>query len=204
MDTVRDFEWIDLNDRQQLTALDTRLNQNYFVGLAARRIDQGQVTYLYGESVWEGLLAVVPRILWPEKPVFAGSPRIVAKMTGLRLNPKTSFGVGNVMEFQINFGYPGVVTGFLILGYLIGKLDLNAAVAENRGDMGALILYFLPAVALIDPQGSIVEMVGGPAAALVAAYGWRRAWEWVAHRSDRKRVLAQTLALASPSRIDRP
>jgi hypothetical protein len=204
IDTVRDFEWIDLNDRQQVTDLDMRLNQNYFVGLAARRIDQGQVTYLYGESVWEGLLAVVPRILWPEKPVFAGSPRIVAKMTGLRLNPKTSFGVGNVMEFQINFGYPGVVTGFLILGYLIGKLDLNAAVAENRGDMGALILYFLPAVALIDPQCSIVEMVGGPAAALVAAYGWRRAWEWVTHRSDRKRVLAQTLALASPSRIDRP
>ena len=35
------------------------------------------------------------------------------------------------MEFQINFGTPGVVVGFLILGWLIGTLDLKAAVAEQ-------------------------------------------------------------------------
>ena len=185
IDTVRDFEWLDPTSRKHLIALDQRLDQNYFAGLAARRIQLGQADYLVGDSVWQGLLSLVPRVLWHDKPVFAGSPQIVSKMTGLHLSPKTSFGVGNVMEFQINFGIPGVVIGFFVLGWLIGMLDLKAAVAEARGDLGGVILFFLPAVALIDPQGSLVEMFSGSAAALVAAYGWKWAWkQWIAHRAS--------------------
>ena len=130
-------------------------------------------------SVWEGLLSLVPRAFWPEKPVFAGSPQIVSKMTGLRLSPTTSFGVGNVMEFQINFGIPGVVIGFFVLGWLIGTLDLKAAVAERRGDLGGVILFFLPGVALIQPNGSLVELFSGSAAALVGAFGLESAMEAV-------------------------
>ncbi|MGB6719658.1 MAG: hypothetical protein WBE72_02605 [Terracidiphilus sp.] len=184
-DTVRGFEWFDPGNQKHLIALDERLNQNYFVGLAARRIQIGQADYLDGDSVWQGLLSLVPRILWPDKPVFAGSPEIVSKMTGLHLSPTTSFGVGNVMEFQINFGIPGVVVGFAVLGWVIGTLDRKAAAAEARGDLGGLILFFLPAVALVDPQGSLVEVFSGSAAALVAAYGWKWAWKhWVAHRAN--------------------
>jgi hypothetical protein len=187
-DMVRGFKWFDPNDRRHLIALDQRLNQNYFVGLAARRIQLGLVDYLEGDSVRLGLLSLVPRVLWPDKPVFAGSPQIVSKMTGLHLSPTTSFGVGNVMEFQINFGVPGVVIGFFVLGWLIGALDLRAAVAEARGDLGGVILFFLLAVALIDPEGSLVEMFSGSAAALVAAYGWKWAWkQWVAHRASSRR-----------------
>jgi hypothetical protein len=189
IDTARDFEWFDPANRTQLIAFDKRLNQNYFVGLAAKRIQLGQVDYLKGDSVWEGLLSLVPRLLWPEKPVFAGSPQIISKMTGLQLSPTTSFGVGNVMEFQINFGIPGVVIGFLLLGWLIGMLDRKAAVAESRGDLGTAVLFFLPCVAMIQPNGSIVEITGGPAAALVAAYGWKWVWnQWSAHLTgSRKR-----------------
>ena len=170
MDTCRDFEWFDPSNREHLIALDERLNQNYFVGLAARRIEQGQVDYLHGSSVWEGVLSLVPRVFWPEKPVFGGSPQIVSKMTGLRFSPTTSFGVGNVMEFQINFGIPGVVIGFVVLGWCIGTLDFKAAVAERHGDLSKRVLFFLPCVAMIQPGGSIVEITGGAAAALVAAY----------------------------------
>jgi hypothetical protein len=176
VNTFRDFEWLDPTDRRHLIALDQRLNQNYFVGMAARRIEQGQVNYLQGESVWEGLRALVPRVFWPEKPVYAGSPQIVSKMTGLRLSPNTSFGVGNVMEFQINFGIPGVVVGFFVLGWLVGMLDLKAAVAESRGDLGRVIFFFLPCVALIQPNGSLVELFSGAAAALVGAFVWNLAW----------------------------
>jgi hypothetical protein len=170
------FKLLDPTDPTDLSALDERLNQNYFVGLAATRIEAGEVDYLYGRSVRDAVFAVVPRFLWPDKPVFGGSPAIVSEMTGLHLSPTTSFGVGNVMEFQINFGTPGVVFGFLLLGWLIGTLDLKAAIAESRGDAGKTILGFLPAVALIQPNGSMVELAGGAAAALVAAYGWDWAW----------------------------
>lgn len=176
LEMVRDFEWFNAGNETHLTSLDERLNQNHFVGLAAARIEAGHVDYLYGRSIWEGLMSLVPRMLWPDKPVFGGSPKIVAEMTGLTLNPDTSFGVGNVMEFQINFGVPGLVIGFLALGWLLGALDRRAALAEYRGDLGRVFLFFLPAVALIQPNGSLVEITGGPAAALVAAYGWR--WLW--------------------------
>jgi hypothetical protein len=177
IDTVKDFEWLDPTNRAHLIALDKRLNQNYFVGLAARRIQDGQVDYLEGESVWEGLQALVPRAFWPEKPVYAGSPQIVSKMTGLALSRDTSFGVGNVMEFQVNFGIPGVLVGFFALGWLIGTLDLKAAIAERRGELGKAILFFLPCVAVIQPNGSLVEMFSGSAAALVGAFVWNFIWK---------------------------
>lgn len=177
MGAVNDFQILDPTNRDHLYALDARLNQNYFAGLAARRIEQGRVNYLEGESVWEGLMSLVPRVFWPDKPVFGGSPQIVSKMTGLRFRYDTSIGVGNVMEFQINFGTPGVVVGFLILGWVIGTLDLKAAMAERRGELGKMILFFLPCVALIQPNGSLVELFGGAAAALVAASVWYWAWK---------------------------
>ena len=75
-----------------------------FLGLAAERIQFGVVDPLYGDSLREGLIALVPRIVWPDKPVFGGSPKIVSEMTGLQLNQDTSFGIGQVMEFYIKIG----------------------------------------------------------------------------------------------------
>ena len=139
--------------------------------------------YLYGRSVWEALLSVIPRALWPDKPVFGGSPKIVSEMTGLELSETTSWGVGSVMEFYINFGIPGLVAGFLLLGWLLGTLDRKAATAEICGDLGRVILFFLPGAALIEPLGSMVELAGGAGAALIAAYGWKWAWmQWAGQR----------------------
>jgi len=190
---VNDFTWFDTTNRTHLIALDLRLNQNFFVGLAAARIQDGRSKHLYGQSLWEGLLALVPRILWPQKPVFAGSPEIVSKMTGLRLSPTTSFGIGNVMELQINFGMPGVVIGFLGLGWLIGTLDLRAALAEVQGDLRTTILYFLPSLALLDPQGSFVQLFGGSAAALVGALVWRELWLRFQHKFLRQLTIDRSL-----------
>lgn len=189
----KDIGLFDPRNPLHLQALDARLNQNYFVGLAAARIASNKVDYLRGRSLWEGFLALVPRALWPEKPVIAGSPQLVAEMTGLKLSKGTSFGVGNVMEFQINFGIPGLIVGFFLLGLLIGYLDRAAATADMRGELGKIFPFFLPAVALIQPNGSIVEMVGGSAAALAAAYGWVWAWDrWSKRRSSHALAINRT------------
>lgn len=193
IDMFSGFHWFDPYDDVQLNALDKRLNQNYFVGLAALRLQQEQVNYLYGSSIWNGVLALVPRALWPDKPVYGGSGTLVADMTGLHLNEDTSWGVGNVMEFDINFGTAGVAVGFLILGFLLGWLDYKAAYADARGDLGKLMLYFLVGIALIQPGGSIVEIAGGAAAAAVAAFVWKWIWALWLHRS-RQRVPARGVA----------
>jgi hypothetical protein len=173
---LQDVKPLNPRDQAQLYAFDQRLNQNYFVGLAASRISSGAVGYLYGRSIVEGLQALVPRALWPDKPVMSGSPKIVSEMTGLKLSEGTSFGVGNVMEFDINFGIPGLIAGFVLLGWVLGKLDRRAAESDLRGDLGQAFITFLPAVALIQPNGSVVDMMGGAAAGLVAGFGWRWAW----------------------------
>jgi hypothetical protein len=184
-------------NESHLLALDARLNQNYFVGLAATRIANGDEKYLYGRTIWDGFLAVIPRVFWPDKPIIAGSGSIVSDMTGLQLSKSTSFGVGNVMEFDINFGIPGVIIGFLMLGFVLRKLDLNASATYERGGLGSTLLYFLPAVALIQPNGSMVEIIGGATSAWIAAYGWRWAWtRWpkpVAYRSLRAAHMARSV-----------
>lgn len=159
-----------------LAALDARLNQNYFVGLAAARVSNGAATYLHGRTIIDGFLAVIPRVFWPDKRITSGSGRIVAEMTGLELSRNTSFGVGNVMEFYINFGIYGVIIGFLILGLILRTLDRKATETYEGGELGSSLLFYLPAVALIQPNGSMVDMIGGAASALIAAYGWRWAW----------------------------
>jgi hypothetical protein len=176
MAAVRDMRMIDPRDPMALYAIDQRLNQNYFVGLAAARIQSGDAHFLYGRSLIEGAQALIPRALWPEKPVVAGSPKIVAEMTGLTLSEGTSFGVGNVMEFDINFGIPGVILGFLILGWVLGTLDRRSAEENMLGNMGQIPFYFLPAVALIQPNGSLVDIMSAVAGSVAAAYLWR--WSW--------------------------
>jgi hypothetical protein len=191
VDTISDvfstIELLNLNNNLHANALHTRLNQNYFVGLAADRIDQGLVELRYGASFYDALIAIIPRALWPDKPVFGGSGTIVRDMTGLPLSMTTSWGVGQVMEFYINFGWYSLVLGFITLGWLIGRLDLHAAVAEQRGDARSLFVCFLPAVALTQPIISLIELSGGAFAAYLVAIGWSYAWsEW---QSDRRRRL---------------
>jgi hypothetical protein len=180
-DMIGNAHLIDLDNDKDLTALDARLNQNMFVGLSAWRLHQGEVDYLGGQSVVDGAIAMIPRAMWPDKPTTSGSGQIVADMTGLHLSQDTSWGVGNVMEFYINFGMLGLVGGFLGLGWLIGTLDYRAAAAERRADFRTLIVCFVPAIAMINPGGSLVEVTSGAAAAFLAALGWR--WGWDVWRS---------------------
>lgn len=194
-----DMEWFDPGNPQHLDALDRRLNQNFFVGRADQRIKAGTVSFLNGRSFWEGAISLVPRIIWPSKPVVAGSPAIIMDMTGFMVNDTTSYGIGNVMEFHINFGLPSLIIGFLLLGALFGWLDRNARIRTQNGEWGHALLYFMPAAAMIHPNGSLVELVSGGAAAFFAAWGWKMLWEHYqsskgAVRASPRRRLARRLA----------
>lgn len=182
-EAFRNIEPINLQNDKHAMALDERLNQNYFAGLAAFRIDNGYVDYRYGQSLYEAAIALIPRAVWPDKPVFGGSGSIVKDMTGLPLPETTSWGVGQVMEFYTAFGWPSLILGFGGLGWILARLDYRAAAAERSGDAKTLFVCFLPAVALIQPLGSMVELVGGAFAAYLAAIGWSYGWkEWSTFR----------------------
>lgn len=192
----RQWKFFDTDDKLVLVGLDVRLNQNFFVGLAAENLDNGSTEYLNGSSVTDAFLALIPRALWPNKTVFGGSPEIVSKMTGMELDTNSSFGVGNVMEFYINFGMAGLIGGFLLLGLALGRFDHRAALAEARGDYGTTLAFFLPGVALIQPIGSMVELVGSASSAWIAALFWK--WAWARWQERRAGALLPRSGAASP------
>src|SRR5437879_3804161 len=113
--TMQNFEFIDFQNPRHLAAIDGRLNQNYLVGRVVRTIELGQQQFAYGETLYEAALALVPRILWPDKPVVAGSGDSVSRYTRIRFAAGTSVGIGQVMEIYIHFVTLGVGAGFLII-----------------------------------------------------------------------------------------
>ena len=86
------------------------------------------------------------------------------------------------MELYLNFGLIGVVPGMFLLGWLIAFLDRKAAIANASGHLSNAVLYFLPAVPLIQALNSFAELVGGAALAAVAAWGWKLLWTHVIDR----------------------
>ena len=69
------------------------------------------------------LIAIVPRALWPDKPLSFGGSEFVSRFTGMRFGTETSIGLHPLFEFYVNFGPLGAVVGLLLLGIVAGMLD---------------------------------------------------------------------------------
>jgi hypothetical protein len=166
---VTEFELLDLASPAHIAAIDERLNQNFLVGAAIAYHEDGFAPFAYGETM--PLWALIPRAVWPDKPGVGGSADVVSEFTGLRFVEGTSVGVGQVLEFYINFGIPGVAVGFFGLGYLLMQLDRGIMRAFARGDMRGLLLRAMPGLTVLQPGGSLQEILVACSAAYVAAYG---------------------------------
>lgn len=168
--TMSNFEFFDLYKQQHLEVIDSRLNMNIGVGLAMSHISTGMANYAGGETLAEAAVAVVPRILWPNKPVSAGSGDLVSRYTGLVTPPGTSIGVGNVLEFYLNFGTFGVVFGFIIFGTVLRVFDITAGQKLISGNWVGFGSWFLPAMGLMNPGGSLAEVASSVSASVVLVY----------------------------------
>jgi hypothetical protein len=79
--------------------------------------------YALGETVLSSFYALIPRALWPAKPVVAGGSEFVSRFTGLQWNDSTSVGLPYPFELYANGGAIAVVVGLGIIGYLGGRLE---------------------------------------------------------------------------------
>ena len=71
----------------------------------------------------------------------------------------------------MNFGVPGVVAGFLALGFALMRLDLGIMGALGRGDMSGLLKCAMPGLTLLAPGGNIMEIMIAAVAAVLCAFG---------------------------------
>ena len=168
-ETLSTFEWFDPDNHKHLERIDDRLNQNYLVGAAVNRLSDNK-EYANGDTLWEALLALIPRALWADKPIAAGSGNLVAQFTGIQFAEGTSVGIGQVLEFYANFGTTGVLLGFLIFGVVISTLDARAAECLNASDVQGFVLRYLPGLSLLQVGGQLVEITASALGSFIVAY----------------------------------
>lgn len=166
INTFSNFEIIDFSNQSHLEAIDTRLNQNGLVGQAVEYINLGQASYALGETLLQAAVAPIPRLLWHDKPIFAGSGNIVALYTGNKFADGTSVGVGQVLEFYLNFGSIGVFIGFMVFGVIIRIIDISAAYKLLYGNWLGFVSWFLPGLAILQPGGALAEVTASYAASV--------------------------------------
>lgn len=161
------FSLLDLHSPILISAVNVRLNANYMVGLGIERHLAGLVGLAYGSTVeWWGL---IPRALWPDKPGIGGGRDIVTNFTGVVFQPGTNVGVGQVLEFYINFAVPGVIIGFFIWGYVLRRLDFGIMRALKAGDMRRLLVYAMPGLTLMDPGGTLLTLLVAVIGAMIVS-----------------------------------
>ena len=164
------LEWFDPREDKQLERIDGRLNQDYLLGLAVERLAT-QTSFADGETIRDAVLALVPRVIWPDKPVTAGSGRLVSRFTGLNFARGTSVGLGHTMEFYVNFGTAGVILGLMFLGTVLTLIDLTAGSKLQSGNKLSFSVWYLAGMSMLNVGGSMVEMTASAGASVIAAWG---------------------------------
>ncbi len=172
--TFATAEWFDPHNVDQLNLIDTRLNQNYLIGAAVDYIGSGFSEFAGGSTFWDALAAIIPRALWPNKPVVGGSGDLVSTYTGIRFAEGTSVGIGQVLESFVNFGTTGVTVCFLLLGAVLTWIDRSAFDRLCLGDASGFLLWYLPGLSLLQVGGSFMEVTSTAAAGLIVAVALNR------------------------------
>lgn len=160
---VKDFQIFSPYTPGHLEWLDVRMNQNDFVGKAMSYTGYVE-PFAEGQTLWVAITAWIPRVIWPGKPVLGGSGNLVTTYTGQKLSETSSFGVGQILEFYVNFGAASVFLGMLVLGLALGFLDRRAAFHFHNRDFWNMTRWMLPAIGMIQPNGALGEVVSAAAA----------------------------------------
>jgi hypothetical protein len=168
-ETFSQLELFDLDNVDHLDRIDVRLNQNYLVGASVKYLTGHEELFARGATVWDAVLSLIPRALWPNKPIVAGGGDLVSRYTGIRFAEGTSVGIGLVMEMYVNFGSSGVLIGFMCFGALLAYVDARSANYSALGDWVGFSSWFLPGLSLVQLGNSLLEVSASAGAAVVVA-----------------------------------
>lgn len=100
-----------------------------------------------GERQFGAILGIVPRSLWPSKPVIGAGPEVSAKLYGIQTN---GIPPGLVAESFWSFGWLGLVP-ILALGYVGGRFDRSITSSTSDTEYAARVLLLAPL--LLDALG---------------------------------------------------
>ena len=130
------------------------------------------IPYQYGKTYTFFAVALIPRVIWPDKPTAGSANGFYAVTYGITSEEgakRTTFGVSILGEAFINFGWVGVVFVMLLLGILIGVMHHSFGGFESGpGGQAVFIAFF---VYFLNGIGSSAEiMFGGILQNLLCGY----------------------------------
>jgi len=81
--------------------------------------------YAHGTTVLDSFYTLIPRALWPSKPIAAGGSRFVMRFSGMHRDPRDTTSIGLPYQFELyaNGGPMCVIVGLFIIGYVCGALE---------------------------------------------------------------------------------
>ncbi|MBM4223926.1 MAG: hypothetical protein FJ167_03870 [Gammaproteobacteria bacterium] len=175
--TFSRFDWFDPLSDEQMRLIDSRMNQNWLFGLGVERLQRGEVDFKRGDTVLDAVVAVVPRALWPDKPMVAGSGNLVSHFTGMQFTEGTSIGIGPIMEFYANFGRAGVVIASLLIGGFLGLCDRMAGLHLRLGHTTRFAAWLLLGIPLLQALGSLISISTSLATGAVLFFVFKGWWQ---------------------------
>ncbi|GJM15338.1 MAG: hypothetical protein DHS20C13_06650 [Thermodesulfobacteriota bacterium] len=156
-------------DSKHLDIIAIRLNQNTLVGEGVDYMSFRN-NFVMGKTLMDSFLALVPRIVWPEKTINAGNDDYVFEFTGTFIPDDTVVGLGYVLELYGNFATWGVIVGFFILGLFLSIVDFISAYHLRMGNWREFVIWFLPATAFTNPEIVIATIVSASMMLLILTY----------------------------------
>lgn len=195
------FQWFNPRNEEHLDRIEVHTNQNHLVGLAVERLRLGVNDYVYGSTLGDVALMMIPRALWPNKPVRVGGSAYVTQFTGVAFGGDTSVGMGQIMEFHVNFGVVGVLVGMLLFGLMMTALDEAAAGALKHSNWLHFALWYVPALSLLQTGNNMVTLVAGFASSWLVLFVAIKLWTMHTRNHAVPAIAAQS---APRSRFDNP
>lgn len=148
---------IDPNDLREVLFLRVDMSEIF---ASQVRWQPNNEPYAYGKTFTENLLVIlVPRILWPDKPVRFGGTEFVGRFTGMyREGDEGTLSVGTPvnLEFYANFGPWGAAILLGFYGYLCARLEV-ALFRRDFRDLTKLLRQFVYCM-VVYSMGSGVSM----------------------------------------------
>lgn len=119
------------------------------------------IPYFKGETYSYFAYSLIPRILWPEKPVASANQTLAVAygLTTIEGAERSTFGVSLLGEGYANFGWLGSIGIMAILGLVLRSLQIMFTTAESGPGGYALFLAFF--IFFLNGLGSSAEILLG-------------------------------------------
>lgn len=190
MELGKSFFDSDRNEVEDVNATQnwwTRLNYANVQSFAMREFDYGSP----GDSVELALIAPIPRILWPEKPIIESGTGLYKRLTG---QESASFGIGFFTEAYWNGGWWYVILSAAAIGWVFGTVTLAFAKEQSVGNLWVLPISLLWVRSGARVDGWMHTEIVGPAVFTLIFIGIMRLWRpatsaKINKRSSRRRRL---------------